>query len=75
MEKEKAISFPEVHEITSLSRTTIWRMENVGTFPARFLLSPGRVGWPKSKVLEWVAAREKARECHNGPRRSESLAA
>ncbi len=44
----------EVQDITGLSRTTIWRLERSGDFPARVTLCPGRVGWRHSDVMEWM---------------------
>jgi len=46
-----------VHGLTGLSRTTIWRMERKGSFPARVPLSAGSVGWRKSQVDEWIKNR------------------
>ncbi|OEU72713.1 MAG: hypothetical protein BA869_01480 [Desulfuromonadales bacterium C00003107] len=49
--------WPTVHEITGLSRTTIWRMEKVGKFPKRRQISSGRVGWLASEVNPWAEGR------------------
>src|SRR5262249_53376442 len=49
------------HEVltrTGLSRTTIWRLERFGNFPARRRLSPNTVGWRESEVEEWIASRD-----------------
>lgn len=47
----------DVHRLTGLSRTTIWRMERKGQFPARVPLSAGSVGWRKSEVEQWIKTR------------------
>lgn len=47
----------EVQELTGLSRTTIWRMERKGEFPARVPLSAGSVGWRLSEVEGWMIDR------------------
>lgn len=47
----------EVQEITGLSRTTIWREEREGRFPARVPLSARNVGWRLSEVEEWIKNR------------------
>ncbi len=47
----------KVWEETGLSRTTIWRLEQAGKFPRRRQLTPGRVGWLESEVLEWMESR------------------
>lgn len=40
-----------------IHRATIRRMETRGEFPARRQLSPGRVGWPASEIIRWLASR------------------
>jgi prophage regulatory protein len=48
---------PTVEELTSLSRTTRWRMERRGEFPRRVRLSPGRVGWRQAEIEAWIRSR------------------
>ena len=48
---------PTVEELTSLSRTTRWRMERRGEFPKRVRLSPGRVGWRQADIEAWIRSR------------------
>src|SRR5262249_48555906 len=48
----------EVLTRTGVSRTTIWRLERSGNFPARRRLSPNTVGWRESEVEEWIASRD-----------------
>lgn len=47
----------EVVQVTSLSRSTIWRLEIAGQFPRRIRLSTNRVGWHQQEVEDWVASR------------------
>src|SRR5215467_24085 len=47
----------KVHELTSLSRTTRWRMERRGEFPKRIRLSAGRVGWRQADIEAWIRSR------------------
>ena len=49
-----------VQQRTGLSRTTRWRLEKKGKFPKRRQISPGRVGWRSSEILEWINSRELA---------------
>ena len=42
---------------TGLSRTTIWRLEQRGDFPARRQITPQRVAWVADEVREWVRTR------------------
>ena len=56
---ERIIRAKEVVEITGLSRTTLWRMEKTGNFPARVSLGVGSVGWRYSKVHEWISRRNR----------------
>jgi prophage regulatory protein len=48
---------PKVEELTSLSRTTRWRLERRGEFPKRVRLSPGRVGWRQADIEAWIRSR------------------
>ncbi len=44
--------------LTGLSLTTIWRLEQAGSFPKRRKLSAGRVGWLHEEVIQWINSRE-----------------
>jgi predicted DNA-binding transcriptional regulator AlpA len=54
---ERIMRAKEVVEMTGLSRTTLWRMEKTGDFPARVSLGVGSVGWKHSEVSEWLKER------------------
>ena len=43
----------DVLEVTSLSRTTLWRVIKLGKFPRAVAISPGRVGWRESSIASW----------------------
>ncbi len=47
----------DVSRLTGLSRTTLWRMERAGTFPARVRLGENSVGWIEEEVRAWIEAR------------------
>jgi prophage regulatory protein len=51
------IRFPKVHEITSLSRTTVWRLEHEGRFPRRLIIGSRGVGWLLNEVQDWMTSR------------------
>lgn len=53
----RLISFREVYQRTSLSRSTVWRMERAGQFPARRRLSVNKVAWWEPEIEEWVGNR------------------
>ncbi len=57
-DNDRIIRAKEVAKITGLSRTTIWRMEKAGTFPARVSLGGNSVGWKHSEIQEWLRSRE-----------------
>ncbi|WP_334182090.1 helix-turn-helix transcriptional regulator [Novosphingobium sp.] len=40
---------------TGLSRTTIYRRMDAGTFPRSTQISPGLVGWYEADIDSWVA--------------------
>ena len=51
---ERILRSREVQEMTGLSRTSIWRLERKGEFPARVPLTAGSVGWRYSEVNSWI---------------------
>ena len=44
----------EREQITGIPYPTWWRMEKAGIAPRRRRISPGRVGWIKAEVLDWI---------------------
>lgn len=54
------LRYSGVERATGLSRTTIWRMERAGQFPSRRQISAKAVGWIRSEVEDWIAARSPA---------------
>jgi len=50
----------DVQDITGLSRSTIYRQVNAGTFPAPVKLTDRLIGWHGSTISEWLAARPEA---------------
>lgn len=50
----KVVKVDQVRSITSLSRTTIWRLERDGKFPARVRLCSTSVGWYEDEILAWL---------------------
>jgi predicted DNA-binding transcriptional regulator AlpA len=55
--QDKIVRSKEVQAITGLSRTTLWRLERAGKFPARIALSTSNVGWRLSDIQEWIRTR------------------
>jgi predicted DNA-binding transcriptional regulator AlpA len=55
----KILKQKEVALLTGLSRVTIWRLEQAGQFPSKLALSPNRVGWIESEVMDWVHSRQR----------------
>ncbi len=47
----------DVQDITGLSRSTIYRHVNAGTFPAPIQLTDRLIGWHSTIISDWVAAR------------------
>ncbi|MFC5345310.1 helix-turn-helix transcriptional regulator [Brevundimonas staleyi] len=58
----------EVHRTAGLSRTTAWRLQRAGQFPAPYRLSPGRVGYSEVEIAAWKRWRTTERE--RKPRRA-----
>jgi prophage regulatory protein len=47
--------------VVGLSAPTIWRLRRAGTFPPPLQLSPGRVGWRRCDLEQWLETRRAAR--------------
>jgi prophage regulatory protein len=47
----------EVTRLTGLSRTTLWRFECQGKFPARVRLGANSVGWREEEIRAWLDER------------------
>lgn len=56
--QDRFLRADETIALSGLSRTTLWRLEGAGNFPARRRLSVGAVGWLKSEVEAWIEARQ-----------------
>jgi predicted DNA-binding transcriptional regulator AlpA len=55
---DRIIRAKEVQAMTGLSRTTLWRLEREGEFPARVSLCAGSVGWRLKEVEDWIRTRD-----------------
>lgn len=55
--EDRFIGEAECKRITNLSRTTRWRLENSGNFPARRQISQSRVAWLRSEIMAWLESR------------------
>ena len=51
------IRWPRVRQLTGLSRSTVWRLEKSGQFPARRKLSANSIGWSAIELQDWVNSR------------------
>ena len=60
--KTKLLRFPEVQEMVGLSRTTIWRLEKQGKFPARRAIGENSVGWLKEDIEKWIKSKKSIRK-------------
>lgn len=54
---ERILRTPEVLERVGVARTTLWRLERSGQFPARRRIAGGLTGWLASEVDAWVQDR------------------
>ncbi len=57
---ERIIRVKELQALTSLSRSTLWRLRQTSDFPPSIRLSPGVIGWRLSSVEEWLKSKEAA---------------
>ena len=54
---DKFLSKSELLGIAGLSPVTQWREEKAGRFPKRRQISPNRVAWLESEILDWMSTR------------------
>jgi prophage regulatory protein len=59
MNSDKVIRRKQLLELIGVSQATQWRMEQAGSFPRRFRLGAGSVGWHLTEVEEWLRKRER----------------
>lgn len=57
---EKILRIREVVSRTGLSRPTVYRLVQSGSFPRQVQLSPQCVGWKESEIDDWIEARRPA---------------
>lgn len=60
--EDRILPWSQVKIISGLSRTTVWRMQKAGDFPACVQVSSNRVGWWQSELLAWRRARMPRRQ-------------
>lgn len=51
------LRLPEVMRLTGLSRSSIYRLESQGQFPARVKLAESASGWKAEQIQEWINSR------------------
>jgi prophage regulatory protein len=59
--EDRMISWTDVKHLTGLSRTGVWRLIQKLDFPPGRQLSPNRVGWTLSEILNWIESRPAVR--------------
>jgi prophage regulatory protein len=47
----------EVRRITGTSRTTRWRLIRKKQFPEPVQITPHRIGWRESDIIDWLETR------------------
>jgi prophage regulatory protein len=57
---DQCIRLREVERLTGLSKSTIYRLEALGSFPSRVKLSERASGWKSNEVTSWLANRPRA---------------
>ena len=55
--EDRILPWSQIRVICGLSRTTVWRLQKSGDFPACVQVSRNRVGWRQSEILEWKRSR------------------
>ncbi len=55
--EDRLFGWRRVKDMTGLSRSTAWRLQQLGKFPAPVRISTKRVAWRESDLLAWKAAK------------------
>lgn len=55
---DRIIRERECKELTGLSRTRRYELEQLGKFPRRVKLSSSAVGWKLSDIYRWIESRQ-----------------
>ena len=67
--QQKFLKVDEVMEMTKLSQSSIYRLEQQGQFPQRVKLSERAVAWREEDVRNWMDSREnKTQQTEGGAR-------
>ena len=53
----RILRLPEVSRATGLSRSTIFRLVQAGSFPPSVKLTARTIGWHSKDIENWIAAR------------------
>ena len=59
----QTIRLPQVKELTCLSKSSIYRLIEVGDFPRQVSLGARSVVWVKSQVEDWCAQKVNTTLC------------
>ncbi|MDE4622132.1 helix-turn-helix transcriptional regulator [Sinorhizobium meliloti] len=54
------MTIQQVCKATSLSRTTLWRLQQRGDFPKGMRLSSSRVAYAIPEIEKWIASRPRS---------------
>jgi prophage regulatory protein len=54
------MTIQQVCNATSLSRTTIWRLQQQSKFPESIRLSSCRVAYRSTEIEDWIASRQQS---------------
>jgi len=65
---DRVLDPQELLERIPLHRSTVYRMVQEGRFPPPIQLTPSRIGWRWSAVLQWLNAREAGNPTSHRPR-------
>lgn len=52
--KKKLLIWDEVQRLTNVDRSTAWRQEEKGIFPARIIVGFNSVRWDEAEILKWL---------------------
>ncbi|RSM21856.1 AlpA family phage regulatory protein [Aeromonas salmonicida] len=58
----KLLKLKDVIAITSLSKASVYRQMNAGTFPKPIVTGPRSVAWIDHEIYEWIESKTRLRD-------------
>ena len=62
MQQAQIYRLPQVKAVTGLSRSSVYKLQSLGSFPQSLKLGPRCIGWRADEITTWVETRQRGGE-------------